>query len=78
MRKRRQKIAGELGFLERMMFAVMGPPELGDLNAPSTVQRDPAADLCRKCNQPWDQHAIVRTDSMTYARCPQTQPEPHR
>lgn len=72
LRRRRRKAAGELGLLERMMFGVMGPPQLGHPDAPSTVARDPAADLCHKCAQPWDEHEIVRTGSMTYARCPQT------
>jgi hypothetical protein len=34
------------------------------------VPPDPEAALCRKCRRPWDEHEIVRTGSMTYARCP--------
>ncbi len=48
----------------------MGPPQVGDVNAPATVVPDPAAALCHKCGQPWDEHEVVRTSSMTYARCP--------
>ena len=74
LRKRRLKGPDhKRGLFERIMFSFMGPPQLGDINAPSTVKRDPAADLCHKCGQPWDQHEIVRTGSMTYARCPQPQ-----
>ncbi|MCU1693491.1 MAG: hypothetical protein JWM64_2582 [Frankiales bacterium] len=59
-----------LGFLERLMFSFMGPPQVGDVNAPSTLVRDPAADLCHRCGQPWDAHERVHTGSMTYRRCP--------
>jgi hypothetical protein len=58
---------------ERIMFSFMGPPQLGDVNAPITVQPDPAAALCHKCRRPWDEHEIVRTTSMTYATCPTAQ-----
>jgi hypothetical protein len=59
------------GLLERIMFSFMGPPQVGDVNAPSTVVPDPEAALCRKCRRPWDEHEIVRTESRTYAVCPQ-------
>jgi hypothetical protein len=58
------------GLFERIMFSFMGPPQVGDVNAPRTVEPDPAAALCHKCGRPWDEHEIVRTGSMTYARCP--------
>ena len=55
---------------ERFLFGFMGPPQVGDVHAPSTHVPDPAAAVCRKCGQPWDAHEIVRTDRMTYASCP--------
>lgn len=58
------------GFFERILFSVMGPAQLGDPNAPRTVVDDPAAALCRKCGQSYDEHQVVRTGRMTYARCP--------
>ena len=58
------------GRWERLMFSFMGPPQLGDLNAPSARPHDPRADLCGRCGQPWDGHERVSTSSMTYMRCP--------
>ena len=58
------------GLLERFLFSFMGPPQVGDVNAPSTMTPDPAADLCHRCGLPWDGHEIVRTPSRTYAQCP--------
>ena len=58
------------GLVERVLFSFMGPPQLGDPNAPRLVPPDPAAALCRKCGQPWEDHEIVRTASLTYASCP--------
>lgn len=72
MSKGRDKDPARLGLFERLLFSVMGPPQVGDVNAPSTVQRDPAHDLCHKCQQPWSRHEVVRTASMTYAVCPGT------
>lgn len=60
----------ERGRFERILFAFMGPPQLGDPSAAPTVARDPAQDLCHRCSAPWDGHEIVRTASRTYARCP--------
>lgn len=59
------------GWFERFVFSFMGPPQVGDVNAPTTVPLDPQAALCHKCHRPWDTHEIVRTGSMTYARCPE-------
>ena len=60
------------GRFERLLFSFMGPPQLGDPNAPPSVAPDPAQALCHKCGEPWDGHEIVRTSSVTYARCPNT------
>lgn len=68
-RRRKDGPRGQ-GRLERVLFAFMGPPQLGDPSAPRTVPPDPAQALCHKCGQPWDGHEIVRTSSVTYARCP--------
>jgi hypothetical protein len=48
----------------------MGPPQVGDVNAPLTYVPDRTATLCHKCAEPWDDHEIVRTGTMTYAVCP--------
>jgi hypothetical protein len=58
-------------WFERLLFSFMGPPQVGDVNAPLTYVPDRAATLCHKCRQPWDDHEIVRTGTMTYAVCPQ-------
>ncbi len=58
------------GLLERLMFSVMGPPQLGEHRAPDVFRPDPQADLCHRCGSPWSDHEVVRTGSMTYARCP--------
>jgi hypothetical protein len=57
--------------LERLLFRVMGPPQLGDPAAPSTVAHDPAADLCHRCGAAWDEHPRVRTANRSYATCPE-------
>ncbi len=58
------------GLFERILFSFMGPPQVGDVHAPRSVQLDPEAALCRKCHSAWSEHEIVRTGSLTYARCP--------
>ncbi|MCW2620564.1 MAG: hypothetical protein JWL64_166 [Frankiales bacterium] len=73
MRKRPSPHGPRLGFLERIMFSFMGPPDVGDVNAPAGVDSDPAAALCRKCGQPWERHGRVHTGSMTYRPCPADQ-----
>jgi hypothetical protein len=57
-------------WFERLLFSFMGPPQVGDVNAPLTYVPDRAATLCHKCAEPWDDHEIVRTGTMTYAVCP--------
>ena len=73
MRKRRPKDPARRGRLERLMFSFMGPPQVGDVNAPSLVVADPAAALCHRCGQPWERHERVHTGSMTYRPCPPAQ-----
>ncbi len=53
-----------------MLFSIMGPPQLGDLNAPRLLPPDAAADLCDTCAEPWGRHGRVRTDNRTYLTCP--------
>jgi hypothetical protein len=61
---------GRSGRWERLLFSVMGPPQLGDPGAPAgEVPPPPAAD-CPKCSRPYDQHEIVRTPQLTFSRCP--------
>lgn len=62
------------GRFERFLFSFMGPPQLGDVSAPTTVAPDPAADLCHRCATPWAGHERVQTSSMTYTRCPAPEP----
>lgn len=59
-----------MGFFERMMFGVMGPPELGDVSAPVLPLAQRAKEMCSKCHRPVDDHEIVRDPGLTYSRCP--------
>ncbi len=59
------------GLVERLLLSFMGPPQLGDLNAPPSVADDPQADLCTRCGRSWAAHERVRTDSRSYLRCPE-------
>lgn len=69
--KRRHKDG--LSVLERSMFSVMGPPQLGENKAREGYVPDAAAEVCHKCSQPWEDHERVHTGSMTYLRCPTAQ-----
>jgi hypothetical protein len=62
------------GRLERLLFSFMGPPQLGDLNAPVRAPADAQAALCHRCGRLWDEHQVVRTPSRTYATCPPASP----
>lgn len=76
MSKRRPtgpKDPSKLGFLERMMFGVMGPPQLGDVDAPARELPARPVELCGKCKQPYSDHDIVRDPGLTYPLCPQPQ-----
>jgi hypothetical protein len=53
-----------------VLFSFMGPPQLGDLNAPASAPPDPAADLCPRCSSSWAAHETVRTASRSYLTCP--------
>lgn len=55
--------------LERVLLSIMGPPSVGDVNAPSTYEVDPRDQLCAKCGQPYDDHARVHSN-VTYLTCP--------
>jgi hypothetical protein len=63
------------GWWERLLFAVMGPAQIGDINGPSTLSEDPSRDLCRKCGQRWDLHTVIRPSNVTLAVCPEPGPE---
>ena len=56
------------GFLERFLFSFMGPPQLGDPNAP--VRSPARIDRCSRCGHPWDEHEVVRVSTHSYTRCP--------
>ena len=58
------------GRFERVLFAFMGPAQLGDANAPvKAVERPPQ--LCPTCHRPYDEHEVVRTARLTYTQCPE-------
>lgn len=67
------KRSGERSRFERFLFSFMGPPQLGDHKAPDGYTPDPRANLCTKCDQPWDDHERVRASNMTYTKCPRPQ-----
>ena len=56
---------------ERALFAVMGPPQLGDARAPAREVPEPVAAACPKCSRSYDLHEVVRDPRLTYSRCPQ-------
>ena len=56
--------------LERMLFSVFGPPELGDHSVPVAQPADQSLLSCPRCDRPWDAHESVRTSSRGYLRCP--------
>jgi hypothetical protein len=58
------------GFIERMLFSVMGPPQVGDVNAPMKELPPRPVEICPKCGQPRDDHEVVREPRLTYTRCP--------
>ncbi len=72
-RRERRGGSGGRGLFERILFSVMGPPQLGEHKAPEGYVPDPAASLCHRCGQPWDAHERVHTGSVTYRRCPEPQ-----
>jgi hypothetical protein len=58
---------------ERGLFAIMGPPQLGEDKPREGYVPDAAADLCHKCDRPWDAHGRVHATNMTYRPCPAPQ-----
>jgi hypothetical protein len=63
---------GRSGRWERVLFSVMGPPQLGDAGASVREVPTPAVVACPKCSEPYDQHEIVRDPRLTWTRCPRT------
>ncbi len=59
------------GRWERVLFSVMGPPQLGDAGAPVREVPQPQVSACPTCSRPYDVHEIVRAPRLTYTRCPQ-------
>ena len=54
---------------DRFLLTFLGPPQVGDVNAPMPVlPTDTAA--CATCGTPWSAHEIVRDPGLTYSRCP--------
>lgn len=73
MAKRGRKAStdkAERGRWERIMFSVMGPPQVGDINAPIRDLPPRPVELCGTCGQPYEEHTIVRDPGLTYSRCP--------
>ena len=66
----RTRRAGRSRF-ERVLFSVMGPPQLGDLHAPTRELPPRPVELCSRCSEPYDDHEIVRDPGLTYSRCPE-------
>lgn len=62
------------GRFERFMFSFMGPPQVGDVNAPARELPARAVDICRTCGQPRDDHEVVRSPTLTYTVCPGAAP----
>lgn len=60
-----------IGRWERLLFSVMGPPQLGDASAPLREVAPPPVTACPKCGRPYDEHEIVRSPRLTWTRCPQ-------
>lgn len=57
----------------RMLFSVMGPAQVGSLDAP--VRPTPArVEVCRRCGQPQDEHILERLPDRTASRCPDPTP----
>ena len=59
------------GRWERLLFSVMGPPQLGDASAPLREVAPPPVTACPKCGRPYDEHEIVRSPRLTWTRCPE-------
>ena len=66
---RRRKDRSSPAF-ERALFSIMGPAQIGENKPPDGYVPDEAANYCRKCGQPWDEHRRVHSPNMTYAVCP--------
>ena len=59
------------GRWERLLFSVMGPPQLGDAGAPLREVAPPLATACPTCSRSYDEHEIVRSPRLTWTRCPE-------
>lgn len=58
------------GVFERIMFSFMGPPQVGDPNAPVRALPPRPVDVCGTCRRPRDDHEVVRSPTLTYTVCP--------
>lgn len=54
---------------DRFLLSFLGPPQLGDVNAPRPELAE-VVELCARCGRNWSEHEIVRDPGLTYARCP--------
>ena len=67
--KRREDHDKPAGRWDRFLFRIMGPPDVGDLNAPPR-EVPVRVDICPTCGQSRDTHEVVRTGRLTYTQCP--------
>lgn len=58
------------GWVDRVLLSVMGPPQIGDPNAPAKQVAAPPIEICPRCHQPKADHEVVREASLTFSRCP--------
>jgi len=56
--------------LGRFLFYFMGPPEVGDPNAPRSVPASTVPQLCAACGKPMSEHEIDRSHGKSATRCP--------
>jgi hypothetical protein len=58
---------------EKLLLTFMGPPQLGDVNAPlpDTPLPDP---VCPRCGWRRSEHEVVRDPGLTHTRCPAPAP----
>ncbi|MCW2542862.1 MAG: hypothetical protein JWM40_414 [Frankiales bacterium] len=57
-------------WVERFLFSIMGPAQIGEDRAPVGYVPDESAHFCPRCDQRWTAHERVHTGAITYRRCP--------
>jgi len=54
----------------RFLFYFMGPPEVGDVNAPRSAPLPTVEQTCVSCGRPMKEHVIDRAHGKSATRCP--------